>query len=180
MWGVGSADRGGEALRTGRTRRNRRTKAPNRPLTPRFARQCAPPCCPATPARAWGGEARANGLYSHLHAPMPHLRPTWPAEGRRSRAPAPAPARARSAHRLPSARCYPGPARASAGGGLSARRLRKAAAQRLREGGHAEKTLRARRSPGRSAPAPAAAQRDLSAPRILPSGRNLRAQWRRS
>ena len=131
---------GGKALRTGTWRQKRRREAPHRPLTPRFARPCAPPCRPATPARAWRGEARANGLYNHLHAPMPHLRPTWPAKGRRSRAPAPASARACSAHRLPHARCYPGPARASAGGGLAARRLRKAAAQRLREGGHAEKT----------------------------------------
>ena len=47
--------------------------------------------------------------------------------------------RARRAHHLPHARCYPGPAGASAGGDLSARGLRKAAAQRLREGGHAQK-----------------------------------------
>ena len=46
--------------------------------------------------------------------------------------------RARRAHHLPSARCYPGTAGASAGGDLSARRLIKAAAQRLREGVGAE------------------------------------------
>ena len=58
----------------------------------------------------------------------PTLTPRLARRRRLSSAPAPAPARARRAHRLPSARCYPGPARASAGGGLSARRLRKSAA----------------------------------------------------
>ena len=43
-----------------------------------------------------------------------------------------------------------------------------------------KKTLRARRSPGRSATARAAIQHHLSAPMILPIGQNLRAQWRRS
>ena len=56
--------------------------------------------------------------------------------------------RARRAHHLPSARCYPGPARASAGGDLSARRLRKAAAQRLREGVGADICPAARCRPG--------------------------------
>ena len=56
--------------------------------------------------------------------------------------------RARAAHHLPSARCYPGTAGASAGGDLSARRLIKAAAQRLREGVGAEIIPAARCRPG--------------------------------
>ena len=169
---------GGKALRTGTWRQKRRREAPHRPLTPRFARPCAPPCRPATPARAWRGEARANGLYNHLHAPMPHLRPTWPAKGRRSRAPAPASARACSAHRLPHARCYPGPAGASADGDLSARGLRIQQRSAFEKVVMPRKPLRARRSPGRSGPAPAASQRDPVEPTSVPNGLDMRAQWR--
>ena len=130
---------GGKALRTGRWRRNRRREAPHRRPTRRSARPRAPPSRPAPPARTWGGEARASGPYSYLHVPTVHLHTHLARRSRPSIAPALAPARARSAHRLPHARCYPGPAGASAGGDHSARGLRKAAAQRLREGGHAQK-----------------------------------------
>ena len=110
----------------------------------------------ASPRRARGSPGHARAAQQRPRAPgglrraltgstaiYMRLRPTYTPRlanrGRRSRPPALAPARARSAHRLPSARCYPGPAGASAGGDLSARRLTKAAALRLRDGGHAEK-----------------------------------------
>ena len=94
----------------------------------------------APPRRARGFPGRARAAQQRPRAPgglrraltdstaiYLRLRPTYTPRlanrGRRSRPPALAPARARSAHRLPSARCYPGPAGASAGGDLSARRL---------------------------------------------------------
>jgi len=99
----------------------------------------------APPRRARGFPGRARAAQQRPRAPgglkraltgstaiYMRLRPTYTPRlanrGRRSRPPAPAPARARCAHRLPSARCYPGPAGASAGGDLSARRLIIAAA----------------------------------------------------
>ena len=71
---------GGLILRTGTRRRNRRPKAPNRPPTPRIARPRARLSRPATPARAWGGGARAKASYSSptcaYGPPTQRLRPT--------------------------------------------------------------------------------------------------------
>jgi len=99
----------------------------------------------ASPCRARGSSGRARAAQQRPRAPgglrraLTHstaiymcLRPAYRAHLARRRrpssTPALAPSRARGAHRLPSARCYPGPAGAGAGGDLSARRLTKAAA----------------------------------------------------
>ena len=134
---------------------------------------------PSTARAHLGGVKRAladpTAIYMCLRSTYtPHL-------ARRSRpsiAPALAPARARSAHRLPHARCYPGPARASAGGDLSARGLREQPRSAFEKKVMPRKSLRARRCPARSAPAPAASQRDPVEPTSVHNGRNMCAQQR--
>ena len=149
---------------------------PSRPHAAHAAQHWQRPSRPAAPARTWGAEARANGFYSHLHAPTTHLYtpPSWP----------PPPVE-RTCARSSSRALRASPALRPVLPGTRRRKRRRgpfgpevdhsscacAFGKEVMTG----KSLRARGCPGRSAPAPVASQHGLSKPTCSPSGRNLRA-----
>ena len=160
-----------------------RPEAPQRPPTglqprptPRTWLARPRPSRAAAPAHTWGAEARANGFYSHLHAPTTHLYtpPSWP----------PPPVE-RTCARSSSRALRASPALRPVLPGTRRRKRRRgpfgpevdhsscacAFGKEVMTG----KSLRARGCPGRSAPAPVASQHGLSKPTCSPSGRNLRA-----